>query len=76
MASEKQVAPVGRTMNSCMANFQMVVQLGSHPHGLGEASCSCGQNHELLHGQLSDGGTARIPSSWPRRSKLLLWAEP
>merc|ERR1712106_1081023 len=33
-------------------SLKMMVQLGAHPHGLGEAGGSKRQHHELLHGQL------------------------
>merc|ERR1719468_704040 len=40
--------------------LEVVVRLGAHLHGLGEAGSASGQNHELLHGQLVSGMRATV----------------
>ena len=40
--------------------LQVVVDLGSHPHGFSEGACAGRQDHELLHGQLVAGVTASV----------------
>lgn len=41
------------------SNLQVMVSLGTHAHGLGEALGAEGEEHELLHGELVAGvGTA------------------